>query len=95
VNGCSSSAPQLQFAKGTKPHLCFVERNSPMPVRKRFSLTQEGLGRVILCGEGPAEGTSVEARCIYLSFRIPLMICPEKKIVHSHVTCIFVTLGLK
>jgi len=39
-----SSTPHLQFAEGTKPHLCIVERNCPTPVRRRFSLTQEGLG---------------------------------------------------
>jgi len=52
-----SSAPQLQLAEGTKPHLCIVERNSPAPVRRRFSLNYEGLGlgRIILGGEGPAE----------------------------------------
>jgi len=42
------SATQLQFAKGTKLHLCMVEWNSPTPVRRRFSLTQKGLDRVIL-----------------------------------------------
>jgi len=42
-----SSALQLQFAEGTKPHLCIVEWNSPISVRKRFSLTQKGLDRVI------------------------------------------------
>jgi len=42
----------LQFAKGTKPHLCIVEQNSPTPVHRRFSLAQEGLGRVIPGGEG-------------------------------------------
>jgi len=47
------SAPQLQFAEDTKPHLGIVQRNSPTPVRRRFSLTQKGLGRVILGGEGP------------------------------------------
>jgi len=40
-------ASLLQFAENTKPHLCIVERNSPTPLRRRFSLTQEGLGRVI------------------------------------------------
>jgi len=42
-----SSAPQLQFTEGTKPHFCIVKRNSPTPVCRRFSLTPEGLGRVI------------------------------------------------
>jgi len=40
-----SSAPHLQIDESnTKLHLSIVERNSPTPVRKRFSLTQEGLG---------------------------------------------------
>jgi len=42
-----SSAPHLQFAEGTKLQLCIVERNNSTPVRRQFSLTQEGLGRVI------------------------------------------------
>jgi len=54
-----SSALHLQFVEGTKPHLCIVERNSPMLVRRWFSLTQEGLGRIIPGGEGPAEGINV------------------------------------
>jgi len=49
-------APHQQFADGTKPHLCIAERNSPTPVRRRFSLTQEGIGRVIPGDEGPVDG---------------------------------------
>jgi len=41
ISAVCSSAPHLQFAEGTKPHLCIVERKSPMPVRRRFSLTQD------------------------------------------------------
>jgi len=52
----------LQFAEGTKPHLCIVERNSPTPVRRRISLTQESLGRVIPGGEGPGDGINVWRR---------------------------------
>jgi len=48
-----SSASHLQFVKGTKYHFCIVEWNSPTPVRRQFSLTQEGLGRVIPGGERP------------------------------------------
>jgi len=54
-----SFVPQLQFAEGTNPYLCIVERNSPTLVRRRFSVIQEGLGRVIPGGEGPAEGINV------------------------------------
>jgi len=46
---CSSS-------RTTKHHLCIVERNSPTPVRRWFSLTQEGLGWVIPGGERPGDG---------------------------------------
>jgi len=52
-------ALQLQFAKVAKPHLCIVERNSPTPLCRQFSLTQESLGRVIPSGERPAEGINV------------------------------------
>jgi len=52
----------LQFDKGTKPHLCIVERNSPTPVCRRFNLTQEGLGRVIPGGVGPGDGINVWRR---------------------------------
>jgi len=54
-----SFAPHLQFAEGTKPHLCIIEQNSPTPVGRRFSLTQEGLGRVISGGEGPGDRINV------------------------------------
>jgi len=60
-----SSVPHLQFAEGTKPHLCIVERNSPTAVRRRFSLTQEGLSRVIPGGEGPGDGINVWRREIF------------------------------
>jgi len=49
----------MQFTQGTKPHLCIIEWNSPTPVRKQFSLMQEGLGRVIPGGEGPGYGINV------------------------------------
>jgi len=55
---CSSSQ-HLQFAEGTKSHLCIVERNCPTPVRRRFSLTQKGLCRIISDGEGPGDGINV------------------------------------
>ena len=45
-----SSAPHSQLALEAKPHLCINERNLPTPVRRRFSLTQAGLGRSIPAG---------------------------------------------
>jgi len=60
-----SSAPKLQFAECTKHHLCIVELNSPTPVRRRFCLTQEGLGRVIPGGEGPAGAITVWMREVF------------------------------
>jgi len=60
-----SSALHLQFAEGTKPHLCIVEHNSPTPVCRRFSLTQEGLGRVIPSSEGPGDGINVWKREVF------------------------------
>jgi len=51
---CSASA--VRHAKDTKPHLCIIERNSSTPVRRQFSLTQEGLCRVIPGGEEPGDG---------------------------------------
>jgi len=48
-------------------HLCIVERNSPIPVCKQFSVTQKGLGRIILGGEGPGEGINV--------WRLKIFIC--------------------
>jgi len=65
-----SSAPQLQFAEGTKPHFCIVERNSPTPVRGRFNLTQEGLGRVISGGEEPGEGITVWRREVLFCYSV-------------------------
>jgi len=54
--------PHLQFAEGTKPHLYIVERNSPSLVRMLFSLTREGLGRIIPGAEGPGDGINVWRR---------------------------------
>jgi len=75
-----SEAALLQFAEGTKAHLCIVERNSPTPVRRRFSVTQEDLGRVIPGGSFPVvrgqEMDWVEARRIFLPFHVPLMFRP-------------------
>jgi len=59
LSAVCSSAPHLQLAESTKPHLCIVEWNSPTPVRRRFSLTQEGLDRVIHGGGGPGDGINV------------------------------------
>jgi len=61
-----SAAPQLQFAKGIKSHLCIVERNSTtLIIRRRFSLTQEGLSRIISGGEGPGDGINVWRREVF------------------------------
>jgi len=65
-----SSAPHLQFAEGTKPHLCIVERNSPTQVRRRFSLTQEDLGRVIPGGERPGDGINMWRREVFFCHSI-------------------------
>jgi len=71
-----SSASQLQFAEVTKPHLCIVERKSPTPVRRRFSLKHEGLGRVI---PGDERNKCVEARCMFLLFGVLLLCWKEVK----------------
>jgi len=42
-----------------------VERNSPTPVLRQFSLTHEGLGRVIPFGEGPGDGVNVWRREVF------------------------------
>jgi len=63
-----SSAPHLQFAECTKLHLCIVERNNPTPVRRRFSLTQEGL--CIPGGEGPGDGINVWRREVFFCHSI-------------------------
>ena len=39
-----SAAPHSQVAVRAIPHLCIVERKRPIPVRRRFSRTQAGLG---------------------------------------------------
>jgi len=74
-----SSALQLQFVESTKPYLCIVERNSPMPVRRWFSLTHEDLrmvrpSRSFLVVRGQEEMCGGEG--YFLPFRIPFMICP-------------------
>jgi len=60
-----SSTPHLQFAESPKPHQCIVKRNSPTPVRRRFSLTREGLGRIISGGDGPGDGINVWRREVF------------------------------
>jgi len=73
-----SYAPKLQFTKGTKPHLCIVERNSPTPVRRRFSLIQEGLVRVISRGEGQGNGISVWRREVFFCHSV-FQLCSVQK----------------
>jgi len=60
-----SSALQLQFAKDIKPLLCIVDQSNPPPVHKWFSLTREGLGRVIPGDEGPGKGIKVWRREVF------------------------------
>jgi len=76
---CSSSL-QLQFAEGTKPHLCIVERISPTPVRRRFSLIQEDLCRVIPGGEGPGDKINLWRREIIFCHFV-FLFRPESAVV--------------
>jgi len=64
--GARSSAPHPQPAEGIKPHLRIVERNNPTPVRRRFSLIQNGPGRATPGGEGPGDGANVWRRESFL-----------------------------
>ena len=40
-----SEAPHSQFGEGAAPHLYTDEWNGPTPVRRRFSFTQDVLGK--------------------------------------------------
>ena len=42
-----SEAPHSQFGEGATPHLYMDEWNRPTPVRRRFSFTQDVLGKPI------------------------------------------------
>ena len=42
-----SVAPHSQFEKGTRPHLYMDEPKRPTPERRRLSLTQAALGRLM------------------------------------------------
>ena len=42
-----SEAPHSQFGEGAVPHLYMDEWNRPTPVRRRFSFTQDVLGKPI------------------------------------------------
>jgi len=55
---CSAYA----LRRGRQAPFVHVERNSSTPVRRRFSLTQEGLSRVIPGGEEPGDGINVWRR---------------------------------
>ena len=66
-----SSAPHSQAAVeaiphlctvGATPHLCIVERNKLTPVRRRLSLTKNGLGRYISSGLGLTSGIKVKIK---------------------------------
>ena len=46
-------APHSHVVKGAIPQLCIAERNRPMPVPKRLSLTKASLGKCILDGREP------------------------------------------
>ena len=45
-------APHLQAAIEAIPHLCVSERNKPMPVWRRLSLTHAGLKKLNSGGVG-------------------------------------------
>jgi len=68
---------KLQFAEGTKPQLCIVEWNSPMPVYRWFSLTKDGLRKGHSQWWRARRRKCVEVRGIFLPFCIPLMIHPQ------------------
>jgi len=70
-----SVAPHLQFAaRGHHSHLCIVKQNSPMLVCRQFSLTQEGLDRVIPGIKGPGDRINVGRRDVYFCHMcIPLL----------------------
>ena len=51
-----SEAPHSQFSEGAAPHLCMDEWNRPTPVRRRFSFTQDVLGKPFPRGLGLALG---------------------------------------
>ena len=54
-----SEAPHSQFGEGTTPHLCMVEWNPPILVRRRLSLTQAARSKPIPTGLAPISGTKV------------------------------------
>ena len=51
-----SEAPHSQFGEGAALHLYMDEWNHPTPVRRRFSFTQDVLGKPIPRGLGLALG---------------------------------------
>ena len=51
-----SEAPHSQFGEEAAPHLYMDEWNRPTPVRRRFSFTQDVLGKPIPRGLGLALG---------------------------------------
>jgi len=71
-----SSAPQIQLAEGTKPHLCILLSGT---VQRQYVgglvWPRKCLGRVIPGGGEPAKGTNEWRReVIFLPFHIPLII---------------------
>ena len=63
-----SEAPHSQFGDGAAPHLYMDEWNRPTPVRRRFSFTQDVLGKPIPRGLGLALG--IKVRPFYASERL-------------------------
>ena len=68
-----SKALYFQFGEEARPHLCMNECNFPIPVRRRFSLTQAARGKPIPTGLAPVPATktqSLEALPLYSVFHL-------------------------
>ena len=68
-----SEAPHSQFGEEAKLHLCMDEWNRPIPVRKRLSLIQAALVKLIPTDLAPVRGTkarSLEAFSQYSVFHL-------------------------
>ena len=68
-----SVAPHSQFGEGGRPHLCMDERNRPIPILKRLSLTQAAQDKPVPIGLAPVLGTktrSLEAFLQYSAFHL-------------------------
>ena len=71
-----SVAPHSQCGDGARPHLNMDEWKRPTPIRRRLSLDQDVLGRLIPCGLELTLGMTARTLEVLQVVRVPFMFHP-------------------